>query len=209
MESDKENKNVKSLFSNIYNLNAIKRSVIIWIGFQVILWSVFSISYLMNKEAWTNVVEVEAITAAVGGGWWSTFLFIVFNNLFICFLIALGNLFVRFGFITPGLIVLVIQAITIGWLAGTNGFELPFESVKAANLQFIKIGLWETTAYALLCAITLPKSLLVANTFPAKKWSLTRKLKDIRLSFAEKIILTFSLVVLIIAGIVETFSIIG
>lgn len=194
---------------NIYHLAPIKRSIIIWLSFQVLLWAVFGLSYLLNKEAWINVTVVESASAMVGSGWWSTFLFIIISNFIICLLITVGNLFVRFGFITPGLVVLVIQAISIGWLAGSNGFEVPFVTLKAANLQFIKIGLWETSAYALIGAVTLPKSLLVADTFPAKEWSQKRKLNDISLCLAEKIIIIFGLAVLIIAGIVEAFAITG
>jgi hypothetical protein len=174
-----------------------------------LLWSVFGIAYLFNKQAWINVQAVDAAVAIVGTGWWTTFLYIVLCNTFICFLIALGNIFARFSFITPGVIVLIIQAVTIGWIAGSNGFEVPFAGVKEANLQFLKIGLWETTAYALTCAATLPKSLMISDTLIAKKWSETHKLRDLRLDMSEKIILILSLTVLIIAAIVEAFAIAG
>lgn len=208
MERDKATNNNVSRKRFIYQLSAIKRSIIIWLGFQGILWLVFGISYIIHKEAWLNVVEIEPVTAAVDG-WWSTFLYIILNNLVICVLIIVGNIFVRFNIITPGLVVLVIQAITIGWLAGSNGFEVPFANVTAANIQYLRIGLWETTAYALICAVTLPKSLLVAETFPAKKWSQTHKLKDIKLSNSEICILLLGIIVLIIAAIIETFALIG
>lgn len=159
---------------SIYKLSAIKRSIIIFLGFQAIQWLIFGIAYISNKEAWLNVAEIEPITAAVGG-WWSTLLYIIINNLIICILIIIGNLFVRFRFITPGLLVIAIQAVMIGWLAGSNGFEVPFKTVTAANLQYLRIGLWETTAYVLACAVTLPKSLLIADTFPAKEWSQKRR----------------------------------
>lgn len=71
----------------------------------------------------------------------------------------------RFNTIIPGLLTLVLQAVTIGWLAGANGFEVPFSSITAANMQYLKIGLWETTAYALVCSVTLLKSLLIAVRF--------------------------------------------
>ena len=140
------------------------------------------------------------------GGWWSTFLFIILSNLSICALLTAGNIFVRFGPVTPGLIVLAIQAVMIGWLAGANGFEIPFISVGAANLQFLKIGLWETTTYALICAVTLPKSLLIAETFPAKQWSQTRGLKDITFTAVETGIIVLSCIMLIVAAIIETYA---
>lgn len=120
-----------------------------------------------------------------------------------------GNIFVRFNIVTPGLVVLVVQAVMIGWLAGSNGFEVPFASITAANIQFLRIGLWETTAYALVGAVTLPKSLLVADKFPAKEWSQTRKLKDIKFSNAEICILLVGITVLLVAAIIETFALVG
>lgn len=207
MEREKIGRAIISRIRNIYNLNAIMRCIIIWLGFQAILWIVFGLSFLTHEEAWLNVVEVEP-SAAAEGGWWSTFLYIIVNNFIICLLIIVGNLFARFSIVTPGLLVLVMQAIMIGWLAGANGFEVPFVSVTAANLQYLRIGLWETTAYALVCAITLPKSLLIAETFPAKKWSQKRKFKDINLSFTELCILLLSGIMLITAAVIETFAII-
>jgi heme/copper-type cytochrome/quinol oxidase subunit 3 len=97
----------------------------------------------------------------------------------------------------------------IGWLAGANCFEVPFINVTAANMQYLRIGLWETTAYSLVCGVTLTKSLLISETFPPKKWSQTRKLKDIKLSITEIIILLISSIMLIVAAIIETYSIIG
>ncbi len=55
----------------LYKLSAIKRSIIIWLCFQGILWIIFGISYITNKEAWLNVVKVDPVTASVGG-WWSS-----------------------------------------------------------------------------------------------------------------------------------------
>ena len=194
--------------AGILNLGAVKRSVVVLLGFQVLLWLVFGISYMLNRGSWVEVAAVEASTAAVGG-WWSTFFFILLSNSFICVLLAGGNILVRFGSITPGLLVLLLQAVTIGWMAGSNGFEVPFLSVGAANLQFLKIGLWETSAYALICAVTLPKSLLVADTFPAKQWSETRRLIDIALSPAETGIVVLGCLMLIAAALIETNAILG
>lgn len=208
MGGDKSENKITSKLGNVYAISPIKRSIIIWLGFQILLWLIFAFSYLIHKDAWLNVVEVDAASAAVGGGF-STFLFIIAINLFIYILISVGNLFVRFNVVTPGLIVLIIQAVSIGWLAGSNGFEVPFVSVMAANVQFLKVGLWETTAYALACAVTLPKSLLISDTFPAKKWSQTNKFKDIKLSKSEIVILLLGGISLIIAALIETNSIIG
>lgn len=145
---------------------------------------------------------VDPVVAAVGG-WWSTLFYIIISNLIICILIIIGNVFVRFSYITPGLLVIAIQAVMIGWLAGSNGFEIPFKTVADANIQYLRIGLWETTAYALICAVSLPKSLLTSETFPAKEWLQQRSFKDIKLSIDEIIITVLSAIMLISAAIIE------
>ena len=191
---------------NIYTMNAIKRSFIIWFGFQILLWLVFVFSVMVHKEAWLNVVELEP-TAAAEGGWWTTMFYIMASNLLICLLLMGGNIFVRFNMFTPGLAILFIQAIAIGWLAGSNGFEIPFTNLASANIQYLKVGLWETTAYAFACAVTLPKSLYISKTFPAKVWSQIHKLKDLELDRSEKVILVFGGITLLGASIIETFAI--
>lgn len=192
----------------IFNMGVFKRSVVLLIIFQLILWSVFAISYFFHQDAWIDIVHVNPQTTAVGG-WFSTFLFIFITNSIICILIIVGNIFVRFGIITPGLMILLIQAVSIGWIAGQNGFEVPFMSVKEANLQFLKIGFWETIAYVLACSITLPKSLHIADTFPAKQWAVVRKFKDIKLSLREYITMIICIMFLFSAAIIETIFIIG
>ncbi len=208
LEKESTRKSIASHIGSIYHMGALKRSVVIWIGFQVALWLIFGISYIINREAWINVTEVDSASAAVGG-WWTTLLFIIVNNFIICMLITAGNLFVRFNVITPGLLILALQAVMIGWMAGSNGFEVPFTSVAAANIQYIKIGLWETTAYALACAVSLPKSLLIAETFPAKEWALKRKLREVKLSAAETVVVLLGGLALVGAAIIETFAILG
>ncbi len=192
----------------IFNMGVFKRSIFLLIMFQLISWSVFGISYFFNQDAWIDIIYVNPNIASEGG-WVSTFLFIFINNSIICILIVVGNLFVRFGVITPGLMILLIQAVIIGWLAGQNGFEVPFVSVKEANLQFLKVGLWETIAYVLACSITLPKSLHIADTFPAKQWTTVRKFKDIKLSLIENIVMITCIMFLLSAAVIETIFIMG
>ncbi len=104
---------------------------------------------------------------------------------------------------------LLIQGVMIWWLGGSNGFEVPFVNIAAANMQYLKIGLWETTAYALVCAVTLNKSLHISDTFPAKKWSQTRKFQDIKLNHTEIIIIVLGSIALLCAAIAETFFLVG
>lgn len=196
------------MIKKFYNMSAIKRTIMLWIIMQCLMWIIFGISVLCHGDAWLNVNDVAPGTGAVGG-WLSTLLFIIISNLIICILIALGNIFVRFGTITPGILILLIQIIGIGWLAGANDFEVPFTSIAEANIQYLKIGLWETTAYILTCAVTLTKSLYISNTFPATKWAEVRKLKDIRFSKEEVFIILIGLLLLIIAAIVETSKLVS
>jgi hypothetical protein len=133
------------------------------------------------------------------------FWYIIRNNSLILALITIGNLFVRFGKFTPGLIVLAVQAVMIGWTAGTNGFMEPFQSVAAANMAFLRIGLWETNAYVLICGVTLSKSLLIADTFPAKRWAKSTPIKELTFNGIEIGIGTLGILALLSAAVVEAF----
>ena len=131
------------------------------------------------------------------------------RNFFLLLLIVFGNLFVRFGAVTPGLLILLVQGILIGWVAGSNAFEYPFGSVLEANIQYLKVGLWETTAYALICGVTLTKSLYIADTFPAKTWSQVRKLKNLKFSTEEKLMALLSVILLATAAYIEAVLLYG
>ena len=183
----------------LYHVRAPARALLIWCGFLAALWVVFGIAYITHPQAWTEVSNVSRQSG------WDVFGYIIGRNTVLLLIIAAGNLFVRFGSITPGIIILVVQAVIIGWTAGTNGFMEPFPSVAQANAAFLRIGLWETTAYALICAVTLPKSLLVASTFPAKVWDQQRSLKDIRFTKTEWLIAAAALLCLLGAAYVEAF----
>lgn len=191
------------MLNGLYQMNPIRRTAVVWLGFQAILWLTFGVGYISNQDAWVDVTAGPPSTAAVGG-WLNTLLFIVISNAVVVALVVGGNLFARFGLVTPGMLVLLVQAVSIGWLAGTNGFEVPFTSVGLANAQFLRVGLWETTAYAVGGALTLPKSLLIADGFPAREWREQRKLKDLQLSRSEKVLALITGLTLIGAALVET-----
>ena len=183
----------------LFEMNPIHRTVVLWIAFMTTMWIVFGIGLVTHPGAYTDLSAVDRGTG------WRVAALILGNNGVLLLLIIFGNLFVRFGNVTPGLLILAYEAVLIGWTAGTNGFMEPFPTVAAANAAFLRIGLWETTAYVLLCAVTLPKSLNVAATFPARQWSRTRKLKEILLSRSEISIGALGVFSLVGAALIEAF----
>lgn len=190
------------LISGLYQVGAVKRTIIIWLLLQSVLWMFFAIGYLAKPYSWENVQTVAPSSAAVGGIA-GTLGYILARNSIVLLLIGAGNLLVRFGSVTPGLLVLMIQGATIGWMAGTNGFEVPFSSVAAANMQYFRIGLWETSAYAVFCALTLTKSLLVANRFPATEWTEKHTLRSLKFTGIEKALGLLAFLFLVGAAMVE------
>ena len=186
-------------FKDLLDRGVLSRIIILWVVSMVILWSVFAIGIVTHPQAWTDVQPVETQAG------WNVFSFILSYILILLTLITLGNLFVRFGTVTPGLLILGIQIVTIGWTAGTNGFREPFPSVESANVAFLRIGLWEITAYISICAITLGKSLLVADTFPAEKWTKITRLKDLTFTRTEVIASILSVLALLSAAFIEAF----
>lgn len=183
----------------IYQSNVWGRAAVLWLVFMIITWLVAGIAYLSHPNAWQNVPAVDAEKG------WNVFLFIVASNSVLLALIVSGNLFVRFGAVTVGLVILFWQAVAIGWTAGTNGFTEPFPSFAAANRAFLFVGLWETTAYVLICAATVTKSRLISDTFPAREWSEQRSLKDLKFSRSERVVLATSFLFLLGAAAVEAF----
>lgn len=198
---------VSTRLKDLYRAGVIKRSIVVWVLFQAVLWVAFALSFYTHRPAW-NVVQ-EAGMGSYAGSTASLFVEIIGRNSVLVLLIALGNIFVRFGPITPGLFILVIQGITIGFVAGTNSFEFPFISVAQANLQYLKVGLWETTAYAIICAVTLTKSLNIADSFPARRWVEVRSLRDITFTTREKAFALAGILLLIMAAYIETHLIIS
>ncbi len=182
-----------------FDMPVLPRTGILWVAFMSTLWIVFTVGLITHPEAWINIPPIEPDKGS------DVFWFIIRNNFFILVLIIVGNLFVRFGKFTPGLIILGIQAIMIGWTAGTNGFMEPFQSVTSANAAFLRIGLWETTAYVLVCAATLTKSLFLSDTFPARRWVKTTPIKDLSFSTAEVFIGSLGFLALITSAYVEAF----
>lgn len=189
-------------------MGVLKRSVVIWVLFQIVLWITFGIAYYFNLDAWNRGADIIH-TVSTEDSLFKTFFIIIVNNLLLFFLIALGNIFVRFGIVTPGILILLFQGIMIGWTAGTNSFEYPFPSVLEANIQYLKVGLWETTSYALICGVTLTKSLYISDTFPAKEWSSISKLNEISFNFTERILAVVSLAILVLSAFIEAILIIG
>ena len=181
----------------LYRQPVIRRSIALWAAMMAVMWVVFGLGVLTHPEAWSGVTPAE-----MESGWGFVF-YILSRNLFILALIIVGNLFVRFGSVTPGLLILAVQAVMIGWTAGTNAFASPFPSVTAANAAFLRIGLWETMAYALMCAATLTKSLYIADRFPATEWVETRSLRDVRFSAAEWAVAVASLLFVLLAALIE------
>jgi len=183
----------------LYKKDPVSRALWIWLGFFAALWLVFGLAYFTHPQAWSGVEEARRQTG------WSVFWTILVSNSLLLLLIIAGNLFARFGVVTPGLVILAIQAVMIGWTAGTNGFLEPFVTLGEANAAFLRIGLWETSAYSLLCAVTLPKSLLVSKTFPAREWVQQRKLKDLHFTKGELAIAVCGIVCLFGSACIEAF----
>ena len=183
----------------LLSIAIIPRSLIICTAFMVLMWLVFYLGQLTHPQAWSNPILSMPVTG------WEVLWFILMHNIPLALLIVIGNLFVRFGDFTPGLLILGIRAVSIGWTAGTNSFIDHFSSVSEANLAFLRIGLWETTAYVLICAVTLTKSLYVADSFPAKRWIEIKQLKDIRFTSNEYLIIAVGACCLLWAAFVEAF----
>jgi hypothetical protein len=182
---------------SLFRQPALLRTAVLWAGMMTLMMVTFGVGVITHPEVWTGVSARETT------GGWSLLGTALLHNMLIVLLIGLGNLFVRFSWFTPGLLILIIQALIIGWTAGTNAFADPFPSVAAANAAFLRIGLWETSAYAVVCGVTLTKSRLIADTLPATAWEAQRPLRTLTFTRSERRLLVIGLVMLIGAAVTE------
>jgi len=189
------------MIEKIFYMKPIKRTITVWVIFFLIQWITFGAGYFTHKEAW-NSVEITVADTGINSA-----ILIFINNFILVSLIILGNIFARFGRVSIGGVILLIQGVIIGWTAGTNSFLFPFESLKEANINYFKIGLWELSAYAIICGVTITKSLYISETFPPKKWISEKKIKDIKFNTTEIILLLTGFVLLVGSALVEGFFI--
>lgn len=188
------------MFTHLLTMGTYKRTATVWMGFMALLWGTFGLARLVHPGAYPGVAE-PVVTSPTGIG---LFAYIAAMNGFIILMLVVGNLFVRFSWFTPGLIILILQAIAIGWTAGSNAFEVPFATVGDAHSAFLRVGLLETSAYAIVTAVTLTKSCLISSTFPPKEWAETRKLSEVPWSRSDLVMLTVALVMWLGAAVNET-----
>ena len=80
----------------LYEMHVLSRTVFLWLIFMAVLWTIFAVGAITHPQAW---IDVSLVIPQRG---WNVFWFIVRNNFLILTLITIGNLFVRFGTITPG-----------------------------------------------------------------------------------------------------------
>ena len=109
------------MFSSLYKVGAVKRTIIIWFLLQGVLWAFFAdIGNLAKPSAWDNVqrwprqaqrlAELQPTIAGTS----------LQRNAVVMLFIGGGNLFVRFGSVTPRPAGAPRAGGAIGWLAGTN-----------------------------------------------------------------------------------------
>lgn len=186
-----------SKLSKIYRTDLLKRIIILWIIYQLFIWVIFSIGYITHPQNWLLISQELLVTHPV------SFQEIVYKNLLIILLIVIGNLTVRFSFITPGLILLTLKCLVIAWTIGTNSGAILYIDFLSASYQYFITWVWEPTAYVIACAITLPKSKYITKGILDK--GIPSKIDKIRFNSVEKGFLAVSVLLLLIGALAETY----
>ena len=52
---------------HLYNVSSARRTLLILVGFQLLLWSVSAVGFLTHREAWQHVAPVPPEFGAEGG----------------------------------------------------------------------------------------------------------------------------------------------
>lgn len=122
--------------------------------------------------------------------------------------IGLASTLFRFGPFNVGTLYLAVQLVMIGRIAGLNTFAYPMASVSDGLLQFIRVGLWEVTAYVIVAAVTITKARWIADRLGASEWRQRRTWRELDWSGTERSLLVAAVGLILGAGLVEGISIV-
>jgi hypothetical protein len=91
----------------------------------------------------------------------------------------------------------------IGRIAGLNSFEHPMAGVGEGLLQFLRVGLWEITAYVIVAGVALTKARWIADRFGAATWRERRTWADLDWPRSELWLLDLAAALILGSGLVE------
>lgn len=129
-------------------------------------------------------------------------------NLANALVIGFTSTLFRFGPVNVGTLYLTVQVVMIGRIAGLNRFEYPMANVGEGLLQFLRVGLWEVTAYAIVAGVTLTKARWIADRPGASTWRERRTWAELDWGRTEWTMLAVATVLLLGSGVVEALWIV-
>lgn len=188
--------------------NVLKR--ILWayvVLYLVPTLTAFAIGYFLLPEGFLrgSLSSIPAEFVAQQTGFWPVFLSTLGFNLGIVSLIGVGTNTQRLRGFPCGYIYILVQAIMVGIVAGTNSFVLQIISPYTLEgwLVALRIGHLEFLGYTCIVASTIG---VVLEEYDSWKWKpdRTRSWRNIRFSRQEILGLIIGIILVIIAGYNET-----
>ncbi len=189
--------------------NILKRTFWAYMIFYLVpTLSAFAIGYFFLPEGFLRggPLPTPSEFVAQQEGFWSQFLGTIGFNLGFIFLIGIGCNTQRVRKFPLGYLYILIQAIMMGIVAGTNSFVVQAISPYTLEgwLVALRIGHLEFLGYTCIVASTIGVVLQEYDSWRQWKPSTTRSLRDIQFSRQEIIGLIIGIILVIIAGYNET-----
>lgn len=176
------------------------RVVVLWLMALGVMFASFGLHLWLGS----GYDEVAAPSAAPGSARLLPLLLTIWGiNVANALVIGVTSTLFRFGPINVGALYLTVQVVMIGRIAGLNGFEHPMASVGEGLVQFVRVGLWEVTAYVIVAGVTLTKARWIADRLGAKTWREQRTWAELDWSRTERWMLAVAAVLILGSGFVE------
>lgn len=121
-------------------------------------------------------------------------------------LIGVASTLFRFGPVNVGTAYLTVQLVVIGRIAGLNTFAYPMPSVVDGLVQFLRVGLWEVTAYVIVAAVTMTKARWIADRPGAAQWRERRRWRQLPWTTTDRWLLFVAVTLILLAGAIEAVT---
>lgn len=181
------------------------RLVVLWVAMLALTFGSFGVHLWLGD----GYGEAAATTAAPEAPSLLRLVAIIWSiNLANAAVIGLTSTLFRFGPFNVGTLYLAVQVVMIGRIAGLNAFEFPMSSIADGLLQFLRVGLWEVTAYVIVAAVTITKARWIADRLGASEWRERRTWRELDWNDDERWLLVAAVGLILGAGLVEGISIV-
>ncbi|RMF62079.1 MAG: hypothetical protein D6743_12655 [Calditrichaeota bacterium] len=189
------------LLDGLYHENLWYRMARAYFAFFFLLAAAYFFAFFLLPEGCLKDLPIPS-SALLGetGSLLSLRLKTLGYNLLVLGVIVCANHF-RVRQFTFGYLPLLADTVILGLFAGSNSFSGPVSAYSLKGwLLFLRIGFLEFSAYIFACVSTTKLAMYHAERWRGQQFRKVRKLKEIALTFQERLVLAISLILLFLAA---------